>query len=71
MAGCGMGCQRCREWQEHYYWEHMDVNNIRFFKLMTGDFQQRIVSFSNKVRSTSDRILNILWYYLGPVLIFS
>jgi hypothetical protein len=46
MAGSGMGCQRCREWQEHYYWEHMDVNKIRFFKLMTGDFQQHIVSTS-------------------------
>ncbi|XP_048527459.1 B3 domain-containing protein Os12g0592300-like [Triticum urartu] len=36
-------CGRCREWQEHYYWEHMeDVSKISFFKLMTGDFQQRI-----------------------------
>ncbi|KAI4987084.1 hypothetical protein ZWY2020_019884 [Hordeum vulgare] len=36
-------CGRCREWQDHYYWEHMeDVSKIRFFKLMTGDFQQRI-----------------------------
>jgi hypothetical protein len=38
-------CERCREWQEHYYWEHMDVSKIRFFKLMTGDFAHRIVSF--------------------------
>ncbi|XP_048528448.1 B3 domain-containing protein Os12g0592300-like [Triticum urartu] len=36
-------CGRCREWQEHYYWEHMeDVSKISFFKFMTGDFQQRI-----------------------------
>ncbi|KAM0908610.1 hypothetical protein ACQ4PT_015359 [Festuca glaucescens] len=42
MAGSWKGCERCREWQEHYYWEHMDVNKIRFFKLMTGDFQQSI-----------------------------
>uniref|UniRef100_A0ACD5U083 Uncharacterized protein n=1 Tax=Avena sativa TaxID=4498 RepID=A0ACD5U083_AVESA len=41
-AGSGKGCERCREWQEHYYWEHMDVDKIRFFKLMTGDFQERI-----------------------------
>uniref|UniRef100_A0ACD5T7X2 Uncharacterized protein n=1 Tax=Avena sativa TaxID=4498 RepID=A0ACD5T7X2_AVESA len=41
-AGSGKGCERCREWQEHYYWEHMDVDKIRFFKLVTGDFQQRI-----------------------------
>ncbi|TVU49368.1 hypothetical protein EJB05_00676, partial [Eragrostis curvula] len=34
------GCARCREWQAHYYWEHMDVTKIRFFKLMTGDFGQ-------------------------------
>ncbi|TVU49369.1 hypothetical protein EJB05_00677, partial [Eragrostis curvula] len=32
------GCAICKEWQEHYYWEHMDVTKIRFFKLMTGDF---------------------------------
>uniref|UniRef100_A0ACD5TDW9 Uncharacterized protein n=1 Tax=Avena sativa TaxID=4498 RepID=A0ACD5TDW9_AVESA len=35
-------CVRCREWQEHYYWEHMDVSNIRFFKVMTAGYQQRI-----------------------------
>jgi hypothetical protein len=39
------GCERCREWQEHYYWEHMDVSKIRFFKRMAGDFAHRIVSF--------------------------
>jgi hypothetical protein len=38
------GCESCRKWQEHYYWEHMDVTNIRFFKLMTGDFAKGIVS---------------------------
>uniref|UniRef100_A0ACD5XH20 Uncharacterized protein n=1 Tax=Avena sativa TaxID=4498 RepID=A0ACD5XH20_AVESA len=36
------GCGRCSRWQEHYYWEHMDVDKIRFFKLMTADFQQRM-----------------------------
>ncbi|XP_021302017.1 B3 domain-containing protein Os12g0592300 isoform X4 [Sorghum bicolor] len=35
------GCERCKEWQEHYYWEHMDVSKIRFFKRMTGDFAHR------------------------------
>ena len=38
------GCESCRKWQEHYYWEHMDVTKIRFFKLMTGDFANGIVS---------------------------
>jgi GT2 family glycosyltransferase len=38
------GCESCREWQEHYYWEHMDVSTIRFFKLMTGDFAKGTVS---------------------------
>jgi len=37
-------CESCRKWQEHYYWEHMDVTKIRFFKLMTGDFAKGIVS---------------------------
>ncbi|TKW29342.1 hypothetical protein SEVIR_3G389400v4 [Setaria viridis] len=35
-------CESCRKWQEHYYWEHMDVTKIRFFKLMTGDFAKGI-----------------------------
>ena len=38
------GCDSCRKWQEHYYWEHMDVSKIRFFKLMTGDFAKGTVS---------------------------
>jgi hypothetical protein len=42
-------CVRCREWQEHYFREHMDVSNIRFFKLMTGDFQYRIVSINSSI----------------------
>ncbi|CAL4898193.1 unnamed protein product [Urochloa decumbens] len=36
------GCESCRKWQEHYYWEHMDARKIRFFKLMTGDFAKGI-----------------------------
>uniref|UniRef100_A0A804LRA0 TF-B3 domain-containing protein n=1 Tax=Zea mays TaxID=4577 RepID=A0A804LRA0_MAIZE len=36
------GCERCRDWQEHYYWEHMDASKIRFFRCMTGDFAHRI-----------------------------
>ncbi|GJM95290.1 hypothetical protein PR202_ga12006 [Eleusine coracana subsp. coracana] len=35
-------CASCKEWQEHYYWEHMDVSKIRFFKFMTGDFAKGI-----------------------------
>uniref|UniRef100_A0ACD5T7L2 Uncharacterized protein n=1 Tax=Avena sativa TaxID=4498 RepID=A0ACD5T7L2_AVESA len=45
-------CVTCREWQEHYYWEHMDVSNIRFFKVMAADYQQRISipeNIANKV----------------------
>ncbi|CAM0954021.1 unnamed protein product [Alopecurus aequalis] len=36
-------CVRCKEWQEHYYWEHMDVSNISFIRTMTADCQQRVV----------------------------
>ncbi|KAK3136893.1 hypothetical protein QOZ80_5BG0444500 [Eleusine coracana subsp. coracana] len=36
------GCASCKEWQEHYYWEHMDVSKIRFFRFMTGDFAKGI-----------------------------
>ncbi|KAL6622541.1 hypothetical protein ACP70R_032420 [Stipagrostis hirtigluma subsp. patula] len=36
------GCDSCRKWREHYYWEHMDARKIRFLKLMTGDFAKCI-----------------------------
>nr|CAB3466351.1 unnamed protein product [Digitaria exilis] len=35
-------CEICRKWQEHCYLEHMAASNIRFFKVMTGDFAQGI-----------------------------
>ena len=38
------GCESCRKWQDHYYLEHMVASKVRFFKLMTGDFAQGIVS---------------------------
>ncbi|KAK3140118.1 hypothetical protein QOZ80_5AG0396240 [Eleusine coracana subsp. coracana] len=38
----GKGCDSCSEWQEHYYWKHMDVTKISFFKVMTGDFAKGI-----------------------------
>ncbi|CAM0949194.1 unnamed protein product [Alopecurus aequalis] len=43
-------CVRCREWQEHYYWEHMNVSKMKFFKIMTADFQRRI-SIPEKITS--------------------
>lgn len=43
-------CVICREWQKHYFWEHMDLSNIKFFKLMTGDFRHRI-SIPEKIAS--------------------
>uniref|UniRef100_A0A0E0FDN0 TF-B3 domain-containing protein n=1 Tax=Oryza meridionalis TaxID=40149 RepID=A0A0E0FDN0_9ORYZ len=36
------GCESCSKWQEHYYREHIDVSRICFFRLMTGDFANRI-----------------------------
>ncbi|KAM0924723.1 hypothetical protein ACQ4PT_004662 [Festuca glaucescens] len=49
-------CVKCREWQEHYFWEHMDLSNIRFFKLMIGDFQLR-VSIPEKVANNFTRLI--------------
>ncbi|WVZ91573.1 hypothetical protein U9M48_037725 [Paspalum notatum var. saurae] len=49
-------CEKCREWQEHYYWEHMDVSKIRFFKLMTGDFAHRISIPEKFVKNSSGQI---------------
>ncbi|KQJ86038.2 hypothetical protein BRADI_4g02991v3 [Brachypodium distachyon] len=52
-------CERCKEWQEHFYWEHMDVSKMRFFKLMTGDFEQHI-SIPEKVASKFIRQMQIV-----------
>ncbi|XP_047044067.1 B3 domain-containing protein LOC_Os12g40090-like [Lolium rigidum] len=49
-------CVRCREWQEHYYWEHMDVSNIKFFKIMTADYQQRISIPENIANKFTEQI---------------
>jgi hypothetical protein len=38
------GCESCQKWRDHYTQEHMDVGRVRFFKLMTGDFAQYLVS---------------------------
>nr|XP_051209988.1 B3 domain-containing protein Os12g0592300-like [Lolium perenne] len=62
MAGEGerMGkkgrCVRCREWQEHYYWEHMDASNIKFFKIMTADCQQRMSIPENIANKFTEQI---------------
>ncbi|XP_051177814.1 B3 domain-containing protein Os12g0592300 isoform X2 [Lolium perenne] len=57
MAGDEKGrCVKCREWQEHYFWEHMDLSNIRFFKHMIGDFQHR-VSIPEKVANNFTRLM--------------
>ncbi|CAL4898177.1 unnamed protein product [Urochloa decumbens] len=50
------GCGSCRKWQEHYYWEHMDVTKIRFFRLMTGDFTNGIIIPEKFVRSFNGQI---------------
>ncbi|CAL4905494.1 unnamed protein product [Urochloa decumbens] len=49
-------CDSCRKWQEHYYWEHMDVTMIRFFKLMTGDFTLGIIIPEKFVRNFNGKI---------------
>ncbi|KAL6847030.1 hypothetical protein ACP4OV_022883 [Aristida adscensionis] len=50
------GCENCRKWQEHYYWEHMDVSKIRFFKFMTGDFAKSISVWEKFTRNFNGHI---------------
>ncbi|XP_062204609.1 B3 domain-containing protein Os12g0592300-like [Phragmites australis] len=50
------GCESCRKWHEHYYWEHIDVTKIRFFKLMTGDFAKGISIPEKFVKNFKGRI---------------
>ncbi|KAL6637445.1 hypothetical protein ACP70R_025017 [Stipagrostis hirtigluma subsp. patula] len=35
-------CQRCREHDDHYYWDHMKDEEKHFFKVMVGDFRHRM-----------------------------
>ncbi|CAL4891302.1 unnamed protein product [Urochloa decumbens] len=60
MADAEKGCESCRKWQEHYYWEHMDVTKIRFFKLMTGDFTNGIAESGETWHVGVDKIADEL-----------
>jgi hypothetical protein len=63
------GCESCRKWQEHYYWEHMDVTKIRFFKPMTGgDFAKGIVSVRSPhypIKTSSECLFCVLAYVVS------
>ena len=37
--------KRCKETDAHYYWNSSDVRDRYFFKVLTGDFHERLVSF--------------------------
>ena len=37
--------KRCKETDAHYYWNSSDVRDRYFFKVLTGDFRERLVSF--------------------------
>ncbi|OAY81469.1 B3 domain-containing protein, partial [Ananas comosus] len=37
---CDKSCRECREWGEHFYWNHLDKQKMHFFKFMVGDFAQ-------------------------------
>ncbi|KAJ0980317.1 hypothetical protein J5N97_008572 [Dioscorea zingiberensis] len=33
-------CESCKQWKEHYYWDH--AKSINFFKVMNGDFSKQM-----------------------------
>jgi hypothetical protein len=37
-------CQRCEGCDAHYYWCHLDNTQKFFFKIMVGDFQEKMAS---------------------------
>ncbi|RLN28713.1 B3 domain-containing protein [Panicum miliaceum] len=49
----GNSCKRCSHCDSHYYWHHLDDRQKHFFKLMLGDFQQKMIvpeKFANNFR---------------------
>jgi hypothetical protein len=45
----GNSCKRCSHCDSHYYWHHLDDRQKHFFKLMLGDFQQKMVRIPSSV----------------------
>ncbi|XP_073005013.1 B3 domain-containing protein Os12g0592300-like isoform X3 [Typha latifolia] len=44
------GCESCKEWEEHFYWNHLDKTRMHFFKVMMSDFARSVTipkKFSN------------------------
>ena len=65
------GCESCRKWQEHYYLEHMGASKVRFFKLMTGDFAQGIVSIHCTPKLVAVHVVHYLTVLVQIWRIFS
>ncbi|KAJ4961300.1 hypothetical protein NE237_021210 [Protea cynaroides] len=36
-------CRECKKWREHWYWTHLEHTQIRFSRLLTAGFDQRLV----------------------------
>ena len=65
------GCESCRKWQDHYYLEHMVASKVRFFKLMTGDFAQGIVSIHCTPKLVAVHVVHYLTVLVQIWRIFS
>ncbi|PUZ67690.1 hypothetical protein GQ55_3G455200 [Panicum hallii var. hallii] len=58
----GNSCKRCSHCDSHYYWHHLDDRQKHFFKLMLGDFQQKMIvpeKFANNFRGQISGVVKL------------
>ncbi|KAJ0961595.1 hypothetical protein J5N97_001092 [Dioscorea zingiberensis] len=55
-------CKPCKEWEEHYYWNHLEAKGMCFFKVMNTGFSQGLLipeKFAKKFKGKLPGILNL------------
>ncbi|KAJ0961635.1 hypothetical protein J5N97_001132 [Dioscorea zingiberensis] len=55
-------CKHCKEWEEHYYWNHLKAKGMCFFKVMDSGFSQGLLipeKFAKKFKGKLPGILNL------------
>lgn len=71
------GCKSCRQWAEHFYWEHFEQTRMRFFTILMGDFSQRMRiprKFMQHFKEELSEFVNLkgpsgLTWHVGPTKI--
>ncbi|XP_047050297.1 B3 domain-containing protein LOC_Os12g40080-like [Lolium rigidum] len=53
-------CQRCEGCDAHYYWCHLDNTQKFFFKIMVGDFQEKMIIPDKFVKNFKGQISKVI-----------